>query len=596
MKDMERKKKTGTHPLLGCVPVLAVCIVVTLIVCSGGAAFGASAKSIAKRRPSHEKWCFDYARVLPANVEEDINDEGRSIQKAFDVDFVVAIVPDLGGRDINRYAVDMFSNWEIGKSTQGKKGILILIAKKEQRTRIEVGYDLEGIYTDAYVGQVEREILKEFLEQAEWGVGFSATIENFVFRIYNKDMKTEVKSIKAPDKDLDYYSQGAGAQNVFDYGAALKKTLPEDYQEIKQYFSAQPTPDAAFQRYMELKVKMVKHNNDLTLFTDLSNKFWKGWKHTSGQSRAEAEHISGKPYIIKQKEDHAVVFFPESDPEKLKKTPMYYLFKADEGWQVDINTMTRGMRCVGPGWWMVTDTFHPYSAIILEEYNLVGGFLTPWNDSKAYAHFSNLDSYFYDKNEPGHHINVYHGYENKSQLKRGDSILSVNGEKVRDVSHFWGFFRGTQAGASFEMELLRDGRKMKVTETLGGSPDGFRLYRSCLKTPRQWIGVYMVQALDSEWRHTMKLRDQGKFRYSSLCSIIDIYPGSPADKAGLKPLDLIVHYGAPDDNGEIMPYDVTRHLYKMKPGETMNLTIVRDLNKIMNIKVTPEETMHRGYF
>ncbi len=106
----------------------------------------------------------------------------------------------------------------------------------------------------------------------------------------------------------------------------------------------------------------------------------------------------------------------------------------------------------------------------------------------------------------------------------------------------------------------------------------------------------MVQSLDKEWRHTITLRNQGKFQYSSLCALLDIYPGSPADKAGLKPNDLIVDYGRPDDNGEIMPRDVIEALYETPSGESMKLTIVRDLNTILTITVTPEETMHRGYF
>jgi len=344
------------------------CVLIILFVV--GFPIMAFAKDVPLKRPSTEQWCFDYAKILTPKVEEEINDEARSIQKAFDADFVVAIVPSIGEADINTYAVDLFTRWQIGKNTQGKKGILILIAQKQQKIRIEIGYDLEGIYTDAYVGQVERDILKEFLEQAEWGVGFLATIESFLFRLYNNDLQEEVKEISSPSDNLEHYSQGAGASNVFDFGAALNKPLPENYDEIRSYFSAQPTPELVFLRYMELCAKAVKHNNDLTIFTDLSNQFWKDWKHTSGQQRAEAQEVSGRSYYIKDLENHAVVFFPAETAEKMKKSPIYFLFKTDEGWQIDIYTMARVLRVVGPGWMMVTETFHPYSAIIMEEYNL----------------------------------------------------------------------------------------------------------------------------------------------------------------------------------------------------------------------------------
>ena len=567
-------------------------IMILFILCSQIA----FAEAIPVSRPSHEQYCFDYAGVLLDDTSQKIENQSSSIKRSFDIDFVVMIIPTLGEKDIFDTAVRLFSQWEIGKSTQGKKGILILIAQKEQKIKIEIGYDLEGIYTDTYVGQVEREILKEFLEQSEWDIGFLATIENFLFRIFNNDLMEEVKNISSPEEDLKYYSQGAGATNVFDFGAALRNPLPETPVKVKEYFSAQPTPELTFQRYMELKAKTVKHNNDLTIFTDLSNEFWKIWKHTSGQSKSEAQHISGRPYIIKQKDRHAVVFFPEETAEKLKKSPMYYLFKSDEGWQVDINTMTRTLRCVGPGWWAVTDLFHPYIEIVMDNYNLVDGFLAPWDDSKAYKHLFRYGSNWNNKNEPGFCIRVHWKHEKISNLKTGDRVLSINGIKIKDWNHLCSFFDNAFEGDIFIFQCMRDGKKMDVREKLKGQADGFKKFRPCLKTPRMWMGVYLVQSLDLEWRHTLKLRNQGMFRYSSLCYILDIYPGSPADKAGLKIKDLILNYGMDDDNGEIMPRDVIECLQDIKPGESMELTILRDMKHKMKIRVTPEETYHRGYF
>jgi C-terminal processing protease CtpA/Prc len=232
----------------------------------------------------------------------------------------------------------------------------------------------------------------------------------------------------------------------------------------------------------------------------------------------------------------------------------------------------------------------------MEDYNLANGFLTSWDDQSGYNHYYILDSYFYDEKEPGVHLGVSQTYESKSNLKTGDSILSVNGEKIRERKHLWDILDKTIAGEEYTFTLLRNGKQMTVKEKFMSNPDGFELFRPCLKTPRRWMGVYMVQSLDSEWRHTMKLRDQGKFEHSSLCSILEVYPGSPADKAGLRPNDLIVDYGMDDDNGEIMPYDVIKCLYKTKPGESMELTIVRNLNSIIKIKINPEETRYEGYF
>ncbi|EKD27762.1 MAG: hypothetical protein ACD_79C00586G0001 [uncultured bacterium] len=553
------------------------------------------AVQVPDKRISIDQYCYDFVEILPADLAEEINDQGNALKRTYDIDFVVAIIPELDEKDISEYAVNLFSDWEIGKSTQGKKGMLLLIAQKEQRIKIEVGYDLEGIFTDAYVGQVEREMLKEFLEQADWERGFLATIENIVERIIKFYKKgDDVKEIKS-DSASQYYSGGAGAKTVFDFGAALNKPIPQTPEELKKYFSAQTTPDEAFQRYMEFNAKNMS-DYTVDIFSEDSKKFFSNWKTSSGQRRAEVEAISGRAYIVRQIDNHAVVIFPENKTGKMKETPMYFILKSDKVWQIDINTMTRAMRCVGPGWWVITELFQPYSEIIMQDFNIVNGFLCSWDDPSGYNYYYILDSYFYDAKEPGYHIGVSKTYESKSNLKTGDSILSVNGEKIRDNKHIWDILDNTKAKDEYKFTLLREGKKMNVKEKFMNNPDGFERFRPCLKTPRMWMGVYMVESLDSEWRHTIKLRDQGSFEHSSLCSILEIYPGSPADKAGLKPNDLIVDYGMDDDNGEIMPYDVIQALYKIKPGDSIELTIVRNLKDILKIKIKPEETLHKGFF
>ncbi|RKY82813.1 hypothetical protein DRQ11_13975, partial [candidate division KSB1 bacterium] len=185
---------------------------------------------ISPKRPRIDKYCFDFAKVLDRDLVREINIQGQALKNTFDIDFVVVIVPSLDGRDIVEYTAELFSNWKIGKNTKGRKGLLILIALKEQKVKIEVGYDLEHIFTDLYVAQVEREMLKEFLEQADWQKGFLATIENFVERIYKMYEKgQDVREVSSEIK-IEYYSGGAGAQTVFDFGKALRTPPPQTSQ------------------------------------------------------------------------------------------------------------------------------------------------------------------------------------------------------------------------------------------------------------------------------------------------------------------------------------------------------------------------------
>ncbi len=62
-------------------------------------------------------------------------------------------VESLGGMDVSDYAVRLFKEWGIGEKDKNN-GVLFLIAPNDRRTRIEVGYGLEPVLSDARTGRL----------------------------------------------------------------------------------------------------------------------------------------------------------------------------------------------------------------------------------------------------------------------------------------------------------------------------------------------------------------------------------------------------------------------------------------------------------
>ena len=76
----------------------------------------------------------------------------------------VLTIPTLGGNSIEEYSIEVFEKNAIGQKSKDN-GVLVLIARDERRLRIEVGYGLEGVLTDALSTQViERAIMPAFRE------------------------------------------------------------------------------------------------------------------------------------------------------------------------------------------------------------------------------------------------------------------------------------------------------------------------------------------------------------------------------------------------------------------------------------------------
>ena len=86
--------------------------------------------------------------------------------------------------DIRDYAVKLFENGGRGIGDKGKNnGILVLLALKERRVWIEVGYDLEEIVTDGYAGETSRQFMVPLFKQGDYGGGLEAGVMRLIGRI-----------------------------------------------------------------------------------------------------------------------------------------------------------------------------------------------------------------------------------------------------------------------------------------------------------------------------------------------------------------------------------------------------------------------------
>lgn len=90
----------------------------------------------------------DAANVLPADVEASLDAKLRRFELETRRQLVVATVNDLGGTDIADYGYQLGRAWGLGDKGRND-GAILIVAPAERRMRIEVGYGLEPILTDA---------------------------------------------------------------------------------------------------------------------------------------------------------------------------------------------------------------------------------------------------------------------------------------------------------------------------------------------------------------------------------------------------------------------------------------------------------------
>jgi uncharacterized protein len=142
---------------------------------------------IAKSNPP--KLVNDAANILnPAEVAS-LEKKLVALDDSSSNQIVVAIIPTLDGYPIEDYANKLFRDWGIG-SKEKNNGILLLIAVNERKTRIEVGYGLEGAIPDVTAKSIiDNDIDPNFKNKAYYA-GINSAIDNLA--------KAAVGEYKAP--------------------------------------------------------------------------------------------------------------------------------------------------------------------------------------------------------------------------------------------------------------------------------------------------------------------------------------------------------------------------------------------------------------
>ncbi|MEK2456115.1 TPM domain-containing protein [Tetragenococcus halophilus] len=121
----------------------------------------------------------DNAGILSNDVKEKIYQFNRQLdENANGAQFMVVTLDQLpNGKDIESYATDIFNNLGIGNDEEDN-GVLYLMSVAEQETRLEVGYGLEGVLTDAESqGILDDEEVVENYQEEDYSEGVSATTD-----------------------------------------------------------------------------------------------------------------------------------------------------------------------------------------------------------------------------------------------------------------------------------------------------------------------------------------------------------------------------------------------------------------------------------
>ena len=123
----------------------------------------------------------DFAHVLDAQSRAQLETYCGRVEQATGVQMAMVTIDSLEGDPIEDFSNSLFRKWGVGK--KGKdEGIMLLLAIKDHRDRIEVGYGLEPILPDGFVGSILRQAAP-LLRQGAYGAAMFAAAEQMAMQI-----------------------------------------------------------------------------------------------------------------------------------------------------------------------------------------------------------------------------------------------------------------------------------------------------------------------------------------------------------------------------------------------------------------------------
>jgi uncharacterized protein len=141
-----------------------------LLLCLASLAFGVDWKAL---KP--EGYVSDFGRVIDAPSKAALERYCARVEQVTGAQMALVTIPTLEGEPIEDVANTIYRAWGVGQKGKNE-GIMLLLVINDRRSRLEIGYGLEPILPDGFVGSILRE-MRPALRTQQYGDAMMAAAQ-----------------------------------------------------------------------------------------------------------------------------------------------------------------------------------------------------------------------------------------------------------------------------------------------------------------------------------------------------------------------------------------------------------------------------------
>ncbi len=140
-------------------------------------------------------WVSDLAEVLPPDDRAVIDSKISALERDLGVEIAVVTVQEID-RTPREFATALMERWHVGKAA-ASNGLILLLVLKTRRFSSEVGYGLEPILTDSWLGAMQAKTMVPRFKAGDYEGGLRAGLDEIIGRIrqYPDDAREGARNI-----------------------------------------------------------------------------------------------------------------------------------------------------------------------------------------------------------------------------------------------------------------------------------------------------------------------------------------------------------------------------------------------------------------
>lgn len=129
--------------------------------------------------PQMKSRVTDLTKTLSANQAARLEQKLAAFETKKGSQVAVLIIPTTQPETIEQYTIRVVEDWKLGRKAIDD-GVLLLVAKNDKTLRIEVGYGLEGVLTDALSKRIIDENIVPKFRQGDFAGGINDGIDKIL--------------------------------------------------------------------------------------------------------------------------------------------------------------------------------------------------------------------------------------------------------------------------------------------------------------------------------------------------------------------------------------------------------------------------------